>query len=194
MRGFAMKRSSLKWKAKHIVFFLAFMLSAYAHGRYIEWAPQEWNCFEVVPGYIPHIVCTLYDFKAIDFAIDKYGENGWEVVQHATRSMIFLTTADEGDVIADGSIPRNYTIEGLGENFFFAFTWDGNSSGANGYSGWMQLTTKNGELSIANSFLNTVRGQSMVVGAIPEPTTTMLLLLGLAPLALRRLAPSAAIV
>ena len=54
------------------------------------------------------------------------------------------------------------------------------------YYGWMELyLSSDNVLSIRNSAID-ISGDSIVVGAIPEPSSAMLLLLGIAGLALRR--------
>jgi len=161
---------------------LSAMLCAYAHGSSVKW-----GCFRIEPGYIPHVICTLEDFTAIDFAVDDYGDDGWRVVQHATsRSELYVKNAQEGEIISDGSIESNYTITGTGESFLFAFTWDCDDIGHGGYNGWMRLTTSDGELLIGQSAFGTIRGEPITVGAIPEPSCALLLLFGTAALASRR--------
>ena len=49
------------------------------------------NCFEIVPGYLPHI--RWVDNIAVDFAIDKYGARGWEVTVHHTRGLGYVENA-----------------------------------------------------------------------------------------------------
>ena len=44
----------------------------------VHGASVSWNCFDVVPGYTPHIVSTAEGFTAIDFAVDNYGESSDE--------------------------------------------------------------------------------------------------------------------
>ena len=51
--------------------------------------------------------------------------------------------------------------------------------------GWLGLTVTADSLSVNNAVIN-LQGGPMIVGVIPEPSSTLLLLLGLAPLALRR--------
>lgn len=165
-----------------VVLLVSAMICAHAHGSSVKW-----NCFRIEPGYIPHVICTLEDFTAINFAVDDYGADGWEVVQHATsRSKLYVKNAQEGEIIADGSIGSKYTITGTGESFLFAFTWDSDYHGNGGYNGWMRLTTSNGELLIAQSAFCTNRGEPITVGVIPEPSCAALLLFGTAALALRR--------
>ncbi|MBP5542817.1 MAG: PEP-CTERM sorting domain-containing protein [Kiritimatiellae bacterium] len=73
-----------------------------------------------------------------------------------------------------------------GEHFFLGFgTASYTVDGQPCLYGWLEIAVNGTELSIVNSAIG-LNGQSMTVGLIPEPTTTMLLLLGLAPLALRR--------
>ena len=60
--------------------------------------------------------------------------------------------------------------------------------------GWLGLTVTADSLSVNDAVIN-LQGGPMVVGVIPEPSTALLLLLGLVPLALRRrLAPAATMV
>lgn len=51
--------------------------------------------------------------------------------------------------------------------------------------GWLEVAVNGTELSIVNSAIG-LNGQSMVVGVIPEPSCTFLMLTGIAVLALRR--------
>ena len=95
------------------------------------------------------------------------------------------------------------TVSGSGTQvFFLGFGVEGSTTDTDspeGFSqiwlyGWLEVAVDGTELSVVNSAIG-LNGQSMTVGLIPEPTTTMLLLLGLASLALRRrLTPSAPIV
>ena len=40
------------------------------------------DCFRVVPGQIPHLVCTVEGLEGIDYAVDKHASNDWVVVIH----------------------------------------------------------------------------------------------------------------
>jgi len=169
--------------SRFVVLFAVVMLASYLHGNAIRW-----DCFEVVSGYVPHIVCTLEGFTAIDFAVDRYGDGGWKVVMHsASSSNLYLKEAENGEVIHNGSVHRNYTVEGSGEYFYFAFAWDCDSNGKDGYHGWLQMSTEDGDLLVADSAIYVARGGTIIVGeSIPEPSGELLALIGSAILLLRR--------
>ena len=154
----------------------------------VHGASVSWNCFDVVPGYTPHIVCTAEGFTAIDFAVDNYGESGWQVVSHSSSyKKLYVQTVAEGTAIKDGTVPQEYTATGTGDSIYVAFSWDGDHSGRNGYYGWILLSTDNGNLVVESSALSMERGAAVTAGeTIPEPSGGMLMLFGVAVLALRR--------
>lgn len=81
------------------------------------------------------------------------------------------------------------------QTFYLGFGVEGRCDGADTWLyGWLEVSVNGNELSVVNSAIG-LNGQSMTVGVIPEPSAAMLLILGLAPMALRRrFAPCAPIV
>ena len=125
-------------------------------------------------GEIVSAVTTFYN----DQVFYRYGYRPGEDEDYSTNFREIADYAIE--------VPNN------GEHFYLGFGTDGcTETEAVWLYGWLEIAVNGTELSIVNSAIG-LNGQSMTVGLIPEPTTTMLLLLGLASLALRRrLAPSA---
>ena len=73
-----------------------------------------------------------------------------------------------------------------GESIYLAVALDIAHEGREFWTGWMELTVnESGDVVALNSAFDR-SGGSLVVGAIPEPTHGMLLLLGLSVLGLRR--------
>ena len=130
------------------------------------------NSFELVEGSIPHI-CYSLD-KGVDFAIDKYGTNGWLVVVHHTRGWGYVEVGKVGAVVNNELfISDLYSAEGTGDVFRVAFRWWPTSQGisnSNDLYGWFALGTENGELVILASEVSDEEG-AVTVGYPTEDET-----------------------
>lgn len=125
------------------------------------------NCFEIVPGYLPHI--RWVDDIAVDFAIDKYGARGWEVTIHHTRGLGYVENAKLGQTVNNETFNRDLnTVEGDGEEFSFVFRWWHTFSTTNSETvtlklyGWITLGTENGELVIKRCECSEVENEVVV--------------------------------
>jgi hypothetical protein len=65
------------------------------------------NCFEIVPGYLPHV--RWVDNIAVDFAIDKYGARGWEVTVHHTRGLGYVENAKLGQTVNNETFNKEWS-------------------------------------------------------------------------------------
>ena len=122
------------------------------------------DCFEVVPGDLPHIVYSRN--KAVDFAIDCMGERGWMVTEHCPRSVSTVINATIGDVVSDQLFTRSYSSVdgGPGSTFTFAFRWkcQANDTTTIYNYGWVTLGTNNGALTIVASEVADRQGVAIV--------------------------------
>ena len=103
---------------------------------------QYWT---IEDGTIPHIVYNTN--RGINFAIDKYGASGWEVVVHHTRGWGYVAVGTVGETVNNSSVSNDlYTVEGSGAVFRVAFRWWLKlESGETLYHyGWVTLSTKDG--------------------------------------------------
>ena len=111
------------------------------------------DCFEIVPGDLPHI--AYGQNKAVDFAIDCFGERGWMVTGHCPRGEANVIQASKGDVVSDQLFMRNYSSVDAGpsETFTFAFRWKCKVTETITiyHYGWVTLGTNNGALAIVAS-------------------------------------------
>ena len=110
---------------------------------------ENWT---IEPGTIPHII---YDRnRAINFAIDKYGTNGWEVDVHHTSGGGYVEAGVVGSTVNSATFRSDLDqVEGTGDVFRFVFHWwPSQQSGSTvHYYGWVSLGTSNGELVVLAS-------------------------------------------
>lgn len=110
---------------------------------------ENWT---IEPGTIPHII---YDRnRAINFALDKYGSNGWEVVVHHTSGGGYVEAGVIGSTVNSATFRSDLDqVEGTGDVFRFVFRWwPSQQSGSTvHYYGWVSLGTSNGELVVLAS-------------------------------------------
>ena len=107
---------------------------------------ENWT---IEAGDIPHIVYN--NNRGVNFAVDKYGSNGWEVVVHHARGWGYVEVGTVGAVVSSATFRSDlYTVEGTGDVFRFAFYWcpPQDSGTTVHHYGWVTLGTKNGELVI----------------------------------------------
>lgn len=151
---------------------IALALSLFLHGSVR--AEVMADCFEIVPGSLPHI--RMVDNHGVDFAIDSYGENGWRVTVHYTRGSGYVENATFGQKINNYTfIQDRTTVEGVGEEFCFAFRWwhkfDTLPSGTATlhYYGWVILGTENGQLVIKECERSDIANEVTVGGTDLNP-------------------------
>jgi len=110
---------------------------------------ENWT---IEPGTIPHII---YDRnRGVNFAVDKYGSNGWEVVVHHTSGGGYVEAGVVGSTVNSATFRSDLDqIEGTGDVFRFVFHWwPSQQSGSTvHYYGWVSLGTSNGELVVLAS-------------------------------------------
>ena len=108
---------------------------------------------KVVPGSWPHVA---YDqCPDVDFAVDRYGQSGWDVFFHGSYARGYVVPA-AGSIVG-GALFRgaNYEATGTGETFTFAFHYDSKSEPSPKYPeywGWVTLgTDARGDLVVLDS-------------------------------------------
>lgn len=107
---------------------------------------ENWT---IESGTIPHIVFDRS--PGINFAIDKYGANGWEVVVHHTSGWGYVEAGVVGSTVNAATFRSDLIkVDGAGDVFRFAFHWwSSQPSGSTVHRyGWVTLGTSNGELVI----------------------------------------------
>ena len=110
---------------------------------------ENWT---IEPGIIPHIIFNRS--RGINFALDKYGSNGWEVVVHHTSGGGYVEAGVVGSTVNSATFRSDLDqVEGTGDVFRFVFHWwPSQQSGSTvHYYGWVTLGTSNGELVVLAS-------------------------------------------
>lgn len=80
------------------------------------------DTFEIVDGSIPHILYSRN--RAVDFAVDKWSGNEWEVAVHHTRGWGYVATNAAGRAVNNAMFSQDLaTAYGTGSTFTFAFRW-----------------------------------------------------------------------
>lgn len=82
------------------------------------------GCFRVVLGQIPHLVCTVEGLEGIDYAVDKYASNDWEVVIHGWgMDDPRIKKAPQGEHLLNDNNFTNgiYEVTGTAQPFVFEF-------------------------------------------------------------------------
>lgn len=102
--------------------------------------------------WCPHVV---YDQnKAVDFAVDAYGAEGWRVTLHFPRGSGYVENAKMGDVVNNNCFGGDkYEVTGDGDVFRFMFRWwcKVSDSATIYHYGWVTLGTDEGKLVILGS-------------------------------------------
>ncbi len=82
------------------------------------------DCFKIVPGQIPHLSCVVPRLEGIDYAVDRYESNNWEVVIHGwgmADSRIKVAKPGE-HYVDDSDMPASvYRVTGTSQPFVFEF-------------------------------------------------------------------------
>lgn len=106
----------------------------------------------IVSGTIPHIVFN--GNRAINFALDKYGSNGWDVDVHHTSGGGYVEVGVVGSTVNAATFQSDlHEVVGTGDVFSFVFHWwPSEGSGLTvHYYGWVSLGTSNGDLVVLAS-------------------------------------------
>ncbi len=121
---------------------------------------ENWT---IETGTIPHIV---YDRnRGVNFAVDKYGSNGWEVVVHHARGWGYVEVGTVGAAVSSAMFLSDLCrVEGTGDVFRFAFHWwpPQDSGTTVHHYGWVTLGTKNGELVIIAAEVANASGVAVI--------------------------------
>lgn len=176
-------------------------------------ASVEWGAFQLV-GNSPGAVVlgygggAVYANTSVGMATTKSGSS-LTIAESGTYLASFSawTVAVAGEVVnadmlqdidrlfyrCDGIQASNpFDVNYAEDTFYMAFetlVWDNEEFYGPGKVeyGWVHLAVANGKLSVVDSAMG-LEGQSMIVGsgAVPEPSSGLILLLGMTVLALRR--------
>ena len=96
------------------------------------------DCFRIEPGQIPHLVCTVEGLEGIDYAVEKYETNDWQVVIHGWgMDDARIKKANPGaHLLDDNDMPSGVLeVTGTAQPFVFEFcNWY--RSGALGNKTW----------------------------------------------------------
>lgn len=110
---------------------------------------ENWT---IVSGTIPHIVFN--GNRAINFALDKYGSNGWDVDVHHTSGGGYVEVGVVGSTVNAATFQSDlHEVVGTGDVFSFVFHWwppEGSGLTVH-YYGWVSLGTSNGDLVVLAS-------------------------------------------
>ena len=123
------------------------------------------NCFRVVDyTYVRHLQCTVPDLERIDFCLDYWETNRWQVIDHGSGGSIQIAAVNAGDLLSRARYQSGYTsIEGQAQPFRFAFKWDGASVGINWvYHGWISVANVDGQLVILGCAMDQVNNDMCV--------------------------------
>ena len=134
------------------------------------------NCFRIVPGQIPHLACTVSGLEGIDYAVDKFATNNWQVVIHGYgMNDSRIRKAPEGEhYVDDNNMPAGvYEVTGTSQPFVFEFcNWYRNGAlGSKTWYGYVSIALdENAELVILESAICNQQNVLTVVGT-GEPTS-----------------------
>ena len=128
------------------------------------------NCFRIVPGQIPHLACTVSGLEGIDYAVDKFATNNWQVVIHGYgMNDSRIRKAPEGEhYVDDNNMPAGvYGVAGTCQPFVFEFcNWYRNGAlGSRTWYGYVSIALdENAELVILESAICNQQNVLTVVG------------------------------
>lgn len=127
---------------------------------------ENWT---IEAGDIPHI--TYNNNRGVNFAVAKYGSNGWEVVVHHARGWGYVEIGTVGAAVNSAMFQSDlYQVEGTGDVFRFAFYWwpPHDSETTVHHYGWVTLGTNNGELMILAAEVANASGVAVVGRGEPD--------------------------
>ena len=135
------------------------------------------DCFRVVPGQLPHLVCTVEGLEGIDYAVDKYASNDWEVVIHGWgMDDSRIKKAKPGEHLLDDNnfIKGIHEVAGTAQPFVFEFcNWyrDG-AAGSKTWYGYVSIALdERGSLVILESAICDQQNVLTVTGYADNPNT-----------------------
>ena len=123
------------------------------------------NCFRVVEySDLRHLQCTVADLERIDFCLDHWETNRWEVINHSGGGVVQIASVETGDWLSGASYHTGSPpILGQAQPFRFAFKWDGASVGINWvYHGWISVANVDGQLVILGCAMDQVNNDLCV--------------------------------
>ena len=127
------------------------------------------DCFKVIHyGDFRHVACTVSGLTDIDYAVDKFETNNWEVVWHGGGNDSRFVLAQPGEHVLGDYVFTNtlWTIAGAAYPFVFEFChlYGDKASGKTWY-GYVSLgLDENAELVIFESAITDKQGALTVVG------------------------------
>ena len=128
------------------------------------------DCFTIIPGLIPHLSCTVPGLEGIDYAVDKYESNNWNVVVHGWgMDDPRIKVAKLGEhYVDDNDMPAGvYEVTGTSQPFVFEFcNWYRNEVlGSHTWYGYVSIALDNdGQIVILESAICNEQGVLTVVG------------------------------
>ena len=128
------------------------------------------NCFCIVPGQLPHLACTVSGLEGIDYAVDKFATNDWQVVIHGYgMNDARIRKALEGEhYVDDNNMPAGvHEVTGTSQPFVFEFcNWYKNGAlGSKTWYGYVSIALdENAELVILESAICNQQNVLKVVG------------------------------
>ena len=132
------------------------------------------NCFMIVGGHIPHLVCTAEGLGGIDFAVDKCLSNDWEVCIHFTEGdeARIVKARPESYLLTDNVFTnKNATITGNAQPFVFVF-YNWYKSRSKTWYGYMSIALdENARLVILDSAVCNQQGVLKVPGTQDVPAS-----------------------
>ena len=133
-------------KAVMLAAIVAAVAVAHCQADHVVAGAENWT---IEAGDISHIVYNIN--RGVNFAVDKYGSNGWEVMVHHEQGWGYVEIGEVGATVNSAMFQTDlYQVEGTGDVFRFAFYWwPSQDSGTTVHHyGWVTLGTRNGELMI----------------------------------------------
>ncbi len=129
------------------------------------------DCFRIIPGGIPHLACTVPGLTGIDYAVDRFETNNWQVVFHGSGvDDPRVKIAKEGEHYVDDNDmpPHAYEVSATAYPFVFEFcNWYRNMVlNSHTWYGYISLgLDENAELVILESAICNEQNELLVNGS-----------------------------
>ena len=136
------------------------------------------DCFKIVPGGIPHLACKVPGLEGIDYAVDKFESNNWEVVIHGWgMDDARIKNSRPGEhFVDDNDMPAEvYEVTGTAQPFVFEFcNWYRNGAlGSRTWYGYISIALdENSQLVILESAICNEQNVLAVSGT-SSPVTSL---------------------
>lgn len=133
------------------------------------------DCFRIIPGGIPHLACTVPGLTGIDYAVDRFETNNWQVVFHGSGvddPRVKIAKPGEHYVDDNDMPPRAYQVSGTSYPFVFEFcNWYRDMAlNSHTWYGYISLgLDENAELVILESAICNEQNELLVNGSGVEP-------------------------